>query len=70
VIDCGETPAGDLLVFEVDGAMLVHAMDHPDLFAYKQQPMRRLFGAVQDMITRKAFPSLDSATRGTDSRVC
>jgi hypothetical protein len=26
-IDCGETPAGELLVFEVDSGMTVHAMD-------------------------------------------
>ena len=57
VVDCGETRAGDLLIFEVDSAMLVHAMDHPALFAYKQAPMQRLFSAMQEMIVCTAFAS-------------
>lgn len=54
VLDCGETPSGALLIFEVDGAMLVHAMDHPGLFAYKQAPMHRLFCGFDQMIGRYA----------------
>jgi hypothetical protein len=54
VLDCGETPTGELLIFEVDNAMLIHAMDHPALFAYKQAPMQRLFHAVQTMIRHYA----------------
>lgn len=54
VIDCAETADGALLVFEADPAMLVHAMDAPALFAYKQAPMRRIFSAVQAMIRRRA----------------
>jgi hypothetical protein len=64
VIDCAETQSGDLLIFEVDTAMLVHAMDHPDLFAYKQQPMQRLFAAMQAMIRRRA------TMRGHGPRLC
>jgi hypothetical protein len=31
-IDCGETPDGQLLIFEVDTGMIVHAMDPVDMF--------------------------------------
>ena len=51
-IDCAEAPDGRLLVFEVDTAMIVHDMDDPDLFPYKQPAMRRLFRAFQDLATR------------------
>ena len=57
VIDCAETPQGDLLLFEADPAMLVHAMDAPTLFGYKQRPMRRIFAAVQAMIRGRAAPA-------------
>lgn len=43
-IDGAETPDGQLLVFEIDHAMVVHAMDPVDLFPYKQPHMQ----AVQD----------------------
>ena len=49
-IDCAETPDGRLLVFEVDTAMLVHAMDPPDLYPYKRPQMRKLFGAFRSML--------------------
>ena len=60
-IDCGETVAGDLLIFEVDTAMLIHAMDCPHMFAYKQEPMRQLFAAVQAMCHRRASVSAQPA---------
>ena len=53
-IDCAETPEGKLLVFEVDVAMIVHAMDPPDLFPYKPPQMRRVFGAFCDMLHNAA----------------
>lgn len=49
-IDCAELPDGRLLVFEVDTAMLVHAMDSPDLYPYKRPQMRKLFGAFHSML--------------------
>jgi hypothetical protein len=49
-IDCAETRAGELLVFEADTAMLVHAMDPPDLYPYKGPQMRRIFGAFRAML--------------------
>ena len=55
-IDCGETPDGELLVFEVDSGMTVHAMDPVDIFPYKQPQMRKVFRAFRQML-------LDAATR-------
>jgi hypothetical protein len=42
-IDCAETADGRLLLFEADVAMIVHAMDPPDLFPYKKPAMAKLF---------------------------
>jgi uncharacterized Rmd1/YagE family protein len=54
-IDCGETPEGKLLIFEVDVAMIVHAMDPPDLFPYKQPQMRKVFDAFRALLGRAAL---------------
>lgn len=53
-IDCGETPAGDLLIFEVDSGMTVHAMDSADIFPYKQPQMRKVFRAFRQMLMDRA----------------
>jgi glutathione synthase/RimK-type ligase-like ATP-grasp enzyme len=53
-IDCGETPAGELLIFEADVAMIVHAMDPPDLFPYKRPQMLKVFDAFQAMLAKAA----------------
>ena len=50
-IDCAETPDRRLLVFEVDTAMLVHAMDSPDLYPYKRPQMRKVFAAFRSMLS-------------------
>ena len=49
-IDCAETADGKLLLFEADVAMIVHGMDPPDPYAYKREPMRRLFAAFVAML--------------------
>ena len=49
-IDCSETRAGELLVFEVDSGMTVHAMDPVDIFPYKQPQMRKVFAAFRRML--------------------
>jgi hypothetical protein len=49
-LDCGETPDGELLIFEVDSGMTVHAMDPADIFPYKQPQMRKVFGAFRQML--------------------
>ncbi len=53
-IDCAETVDGRLLLFEADAAAIVHLMDPPDLFPYKQAQMRRVFGAFEDMLRRRS----------------
>jgi glutathione synthase/RimK-type ligase-like ATP-grasp enzyme len=49
-LDCAETTDGELLIFEVDSGMTVHAMDPVDLFPYKQPQMRKVFGAFRRML--------------------
>jgi hypothetical protein len=53
-IDCGETLEGELLIFEADVAMIVHAMDPPDVFPYKPPQMRKVFDAFRAMLRRAA----------------
>lgn len=51
-IDCGETADGRLLLFEADVAMIVHAMDDPDMFPYKQPQMLKVFKAFRAMLDK------------------
>ena len=51
-IDCAETRDGQLLVFEIDHAMVVHAMDPEDLFPYKRQHMQKVKYAFRDFLLR------------------
>jgi hypothetical protein len=53
-IDCAETRDGRLLVFEADTAAIVHLMDPPDLFPYKQPQMHKVFAAFEAMLRRRA----------------
>jgi hypothetical protein len=54
-MDCGETREGELLIFEVGNAMIVHAMDPEDVFPYKAIQMKKLFGAFQAMLRNRAL---------------
>lgn len=49
-IDCAETAAGDLLIFEADNAMIVHSMDPIDLYPYKQPAMQKVFSAFRQLL--------------------
>ncbi|MDD5299483.1 MAG: RimK family alpha-L-glutamate ligase [Gallionella sp.] len=49
-IDCGETADGQLLIFEIDSCMIVHAIDPVDVFPYKQPQMRKVFDAFRRML--------------------
>jgi glutathione synthase/RimK-type ligase-like ATP-grasp enzyme len=49
-IDCGESPDGKLLIFEVDSNMIVHAIDPVDVFPYKQPQMQKVFAAFRAML--------------------
>ena len=51
-IDCAETAAGQLLIFEVDTSMIVHAMDPVDVFPYKQPQMRKVFAAFHALLAK------------------
>ena len=49
-IDCAETRDGELLIFEIDHAMVIHAMDPEDLFPYKQLHMQKVKQAFEDYL--------------------
>lgn len=59
-IDCAETRDGNLLVFEAGTAMIVHRMDPPEVFAYKQAPMGGICDAFVEMLAHRIC---DSAIR-------
>jgi glutathione synthase/RimK-type ligase-like ATP-grasp enzyme len=52
VIDCAETAAGELLVFEVDSGAVVHGMDPADVFPYKPPQMRKIFAAFRALLLK------------------
>lgn len=49
-IDCAETAEGKLLIFEIDHAMVVHAMDTEAMFPYKQVHMRKVRDAFREFL--------------------
>lgn len=53
-IDCAETADGRLLVFEVDPAMVVHAMDPVECYPYKPPVMHKLFAAFRTLLFKAA----------------
>ncbi|MBI5264619.1 MAG: hypothetical protein HY852_22725 [Bradyrhizobium sp.] len=53
-IDCAENKQGELLIFEADNTAVVHNMDSPDVFPYKQPQMRKIFAAFAAMLHRYA----------------
>ncbi len=53
-IDCAELSDGRLLLFEADIAMIVHAMDPPDIFPYKGPQMRKVFAAFRTLLRQRA----------------
>lgn len=55
-IDCAETRAGELLIFEVDHVMVVHAMDSEALFPYKQVHMRKVRQAMESFLLQLKAP--------------
>jgi hypothetical protein len=52
-VDCAETKGGSLLIFEADNTAVVHDMDPPDVFPYKQPQMRKIFHAFAAMLDRR-----------------
>ena len=53
-IDCAELPNGDLLLFEADVSMIVHALDPVALYPYKPPQMAKVFGAFEGLLRDKA----------------
>jgi hypothetical protein len=51
-IDCAETSDGELLIFEIDHCMIVHAMDPEHLFPFKQTTMRKAGTAFREFLLR------------------
>lgn len=51
-VDCAQTADGQLLIFEIDHAMVVHAMDTEAMFPYKQQHMGKVREAFRDYLLR------------------
>jgi hypothetical protein len=54
IIDCSETPRGELLVFEADTCGIVHDMDPEDIYPYKKSQMHKVFAAFQAMLAECA----------------
>jgi hypothetical protein len=53
-IDCAEAPDGRLLVFEADVAAIIHSMDDPVVYPYKQAAMQRCYEGFAAMVRRRA----------------
>lgn len=49
-IDCAETRSGELLVFEIDHIMVVHAMDAADLFPFKPVHIGKVKAAFENLL--------------------
>lgn len=54
LIDCAETKAGELLIFEADHCAIVHDMDPVNVYPYKPAAMKKLFDAFGAMLKRRA----------------
>jgi glutathione synthase/RimK-type ligase-like ATP-grasp enzyme len=61
-IDCAEMPNGELLIFEVDSNMIVHAFDSIELFSYKAQQMNKVFSAFRSLLLKTAEQRTDHVT--------
>jgi glutathione synthase/RimK-type ligase-like ATP-grasp enzyme len=62
-IDCAQTPSGELLVFEIDHAMVVHAMDSEQLFPHKQTHMLKVKTAFRELLLRLQAASAASTSK-------
>jgi hypothetical protein len=60
-VDCAETHDGQLLIFEIDNAMIVHAMDSEELYGYKRPAMQRVFAAFRTMLQKHRAPDTEIA---------
>lgn len=63
-IDCAETRDGELLIFEVDNAMVVHAMDDPARYGYKGPVMDKVFTAFAELLQARAGTAMSLVMSG------
>ncbi|CAK0767616.1 RimK family alpha-L-glutamate ligase [Gammaproteobacteria bacterium] len=66
-IDCAETQSGELLLFEIDNSMVVHALDPEDIFPYKKPAMRKVFTAFRKMLENAAQAGISDETSQKNS---
>lgn len=59
--DGAETPDGQLLIFEIDHVMVVHAMDPIDRFPYKPPLIQRAQTAFEQMLGRRILAATSAA---------
>jgi hypothetical protein len=57
-IDCAQLPGGELLVFEADSAMLVHALDVSEAGRVKRDAFDRIRAALMELFDRRAAHGL------------
>ncbi len=67
-MDCAETRDGKLFIFEIDHAMVVHALDTAELFPYKQQYMQNVLNAFRALLYKKARRPTHTPAFATVSR--
>lgn len=51
--DCAETADGDLLIFELSNALIIHACDDEAMFPYKIPQMHKIFSAFYAMLQNR-----------------
>lgn len=64
-LDCAESINGDLVIFEVASAMLVHAMDDPAIFPYKAVQMKKVFREFRNLLHGICGVSIPDTVRRT-----
>ena len=69
-IDCAEMPDGTLLIFEVDNAGVVHALDDPRMFPYKLPAMQKVFDAFRAMLLARANGGAGKPRMGSGMLSC
>ncbi len=69
VMDCAETAAGDLLLFEIDHGGVVHAMDVESLFPYKNAHIAKAKNAFCELLYGLLPPAGAPTMSGHSSKV-
>lgn len=68
VMDCAETAAGDLLLFEIDHGGVVHAMDVESIFPYKNAHILKAKDAFCALLYARLPQAESQACDSTDAR--